>query len=87
MPRIIWISIGLVVGLFARTITGKRCKNGLFDIALGIIGALIGGWLFGFVDYWGTPGMAEISERNILIDVIGSATLFIIFQALTRSTD
>ena len=87
MPRIIWITLGLLTGFFARSIVGKGSPKGLFDIVLAIIGALIGGWLFGFFDYFNTPGVAEIGERNILIDVIGSATLFIIFQALTRSSD
>lgn len=87
MPRMIWITFGLITGFFARTIAGKRGPKDLFDIVLALIGALIGGWLFGFFDYAGPGGVAEFGEHNILIDVIGSATLFIIFQALTRSTD
>ncbi len=87
MPRIFWIVFGLISGFFARTIVGKRSPNGLLDIVLAIIGALIGGWLFGFFDYTSTVGGVDFGERNILIDVIGSATLFFIFQALTRSAD
>jgi uncharacterized membrane protein YeaQ/YmgE (transglycosylase-associated protein family) len=87
MPRFILITIGLIVGFYARTMAGKRGPKGLWDITLGIIGALIGAWLFGFIDYFSTPGLAEFSERNLLIDIIGSATLFVIFQALTSSTE
>jgi len=87
MPRMIWITFGLITGFFARTIAGKHGPKGLFDIVLAILGALIGGWLFGFFDYTSTGGVVDLGERNVLIDVIGSATLFIIFQALTRSTD
>ena len=87
MPRMIWITFGLITGFFARSIVGKSSPKGPFDIVLAIIGALIGGWLFGFFDYTSTGGVVDLGERNVLIDVIGSATLFIIFQALTRSTD
>ena len=87
MPRFIWIAIGLLTGLFARTIAGKRGPKGLFDIALALIGALIGAWLFGLFDYASPASLTELGENNILIDVIGSATLLVVILALTRSTD
>ena len=65
MPRMIWITFGLIAGFFARTIAGKRGPKGLFDIVLAIIGALIGGWLFGFFDYTSTGGVVDLGERNV----------------------
>lgn len=87
MPRIFWIAFGLIAGFFARTIVGKPSPKGLLDILLAIIGALIGSWLFGFFDYASPPGLAALGERNIMLEVIGSAALLIIFQALNGSTD
>jgi uncharacterized membrane protein YeaQ/YmgE (transglycosylase-associated protein family) len=44
-----WIIVGLIAGFLA----GKVMKGGgfgvLMDIVIGIIGALLGGWLFGLV--------------------------------------
>jgi uncharacterized membrane protein YeaQ/YmgE (transglycosylase-associated protein family) len=47
-------------------------RNLLFDIALGITGALIGGWLF--------------SQNNIFIDLICAAALLVFVQAISNSS-
>lgn len=87
MPRTIGMSFGQFVGFFTRHFTGKNFRKSLFNIALAVIGALTWACLAGLYDYVSTPGVTEFNERNILIDVIGSASLFIIFQALTQSAD
>ena len=87
MPRIISITVGQFSRFFARYLTRKYIQKVLLDITLAVIGALIGAWFFGFIDYSGPPGVTEVSERHMLINMIGSAALYIIFQALTQSTD
>lgn len=82
MPRIVWISLGLITGFFARIIAGKSSRHGLIDIALGIVGAIIGGWLF---SYFAPLSASELSQNNILIDVIGAAALLVLYQAVTSS--
>lgn len=87
MPRNIWMSIGQFSGLFASLFTGKKIRKTLFNIALAIIGAVTWAWLASLFDYLSMPGVSQLNERDMLIDVIGSASLFIIFQALTQSAD
>lgn len=49
MGLILWIVIGLIAGWIAGQVM-KGSGYGLFgDLALGIVGAIVGGWLFGVV--------------------------------------
>ncbi|MGC2421565.1 MAG: GlsB/YeaQ/YmgE family stress response membrane protein [Candidatus Acidiferrales bacterium] len=43
---IAWIIIGLLAGWIAGTVTRGRGFGCLVDVALGLIGAVIGGWIF-----------------------------------------
>ena len=82
MPRLVWIGLGLLAGIFARSIAGKSGRNVLFDIALGLVGAIFGGWLF---SQFGASNVAEFSQSSILVEVIGAAALLVLFQAITSS--
>ena len=41
-----WIVLGLIAGYIASTLVNKRGEGLAFDILLGIVGAVIGGWIF-----------------------------------------
>jgi uncharacterized membrane protein YeaQ/YmgE (transglycosylase-associated protein family) len=41
-----WVIIGLLAGWIAGVITRGRGFGCLFDVILGLIGAVIGGWIF-----------------------------------------
>jgi uncharacterized membrane protein YeaQ/YmgE (transglycosylase-associated protein family) len=41
-----WIVLGLIAGYIASTLVNKRGEGLPFDILLGIVGAVIGGWIF-----------------------------------------
>jgi uncharacterized membrane protein YeaQ/YmgE (transglycosylase-associated protein family) len=43
---IAWIIIGLIAGWIAGTVTRGRGFGCLVDVILGLIGAVIGGWIF-----------------------------------------
>ena len=46
MSMIVWILLGLVLGLVASKIVSTTGEGTVVDILLGIVGAVIGGWLF-----------------------------------------
>jgi len=43
---IAWIIIGLIAGWIAGTVTRGRGFGCLVDVVLGLVGAVIGGWIF-----------------------------------------
>ncbi len=46
MSWIAWIVLGLIAGFIASKIVNNRGEGILLDIVLGIVGAVVGGWLF-----------------------------------------
>ena len=46
MSMIVWILLGLGLGLIASKIVSTTGEGTVVDILLGIVGAVIGGWLF-----------------------------------------
>ena len=46
MSMIVWILMGLVLGLTASKIVSTTGEGTVVDILLGIVGAVAGGWLF-----------------------------------------
>ena len=43
---IAWLIVGLIAGWFAGTVTRGRGFGCIVDIILGLVGAVIGGWIF-----------------------------------------
>ena len=80
MSVIAWIFIGLIAGWLAHLILGGR--GGLFgNIAVGLIGAMVGGFLFDKLrlevmpDFWG----------NLITATIGAIIFLLIWRAIRRA--
>ena len=54
MSMIVWILLGLGLGLIASKLVSTTGEGTIVDILLGIVGAIIGGWLF---DVFGGAGV------------------------------
>jgi uncharacterized membrane protein YeaQ/YmgE (transglycosylase-associated protein family) len=46
MSMMVWILLGLMLGLIASKIVSTTGEGTVVDMLLGIVGAVIGGWLF-----------------------------------------
>ena len=83
---IAWLVLGLIAGAIAKAIyPGQQGGGILATIGLGILGALVGGWLG--LQILGTSGGAAagvISIPSILFAVIGALILIFIWGLLTR---
>jgi uncharacterized membrane protein YeaQ/YmgE (transglycosylase-associated protein family) len=80
-----WIIVGLVAGYLARLVLpgiepGPRGVVG--DLVAGIIGALLGGWIFRTLGYAGVTG---INIGSIVIAFIGAVIFLLIWRAIARS--
>jgi uncharacterized membrane protein YeaQ/YmgE (transglycosylase-associated protein family) len=56
MSIIAWIVLGLIAGFIGSKLVNKTGEGFFLDIALGIVGAVIGGWLFNLFGMQGSPG-------------------------------
>ena len=80
MGIILWIIFGALVGWIASLIMGTDQKQGaLLNIIVGIVGALIGGWLMSF---FGEGGISGFNLYSFVVALIGAVVLITIVKAL-----
>lgn len=81
MGIISWIVLGLLAGFIGSKIVNKSGEGILLDILLGIVGAVVGGWLFSF---FGAHGVTGLNLWSLIVAVIGSVVCLVIYHALRR---
>ena len=83
MGIILWIIFGALVGWIASLIMGTDPQQGLvINIVVGIIGAIIGGWLMSF---FGHTGVTGFNLYSFLVAILGAIVLIFIVKALRRA--
>jgi len=81
MSIIAWIVLGLIAGFIGSKLVNKRGEGFVLDIALGIVGAVIGGWLFSLV---GMHGVTGLNISSLVVAVIGSVVFLLVYHAIRR---
>ena len=82
MGIISWIIIGALAGWIASMITGKNEEMGaLANIAVGIVGGIIGGFVMNLL---GGEGVTGFNVWSLLVAVAGSVILLWIVRAVRK---
>jgi uncharacterized membrane protein YeaQ/YmgE (transglycosylase-associated protein family) len=82
MSWLVWIALGFVAGLIAKFIMPGRDPGGfIVTIVLGIVGALVGGFVSTKLGYGEVTGF---NVPSLVIAVLGSILLLIIYRMLKR---
>jgi uncharacterized membrane protein YeaQ/YmgE (transglycosylase-associated protein family) len=81
MSFIAWIVLGLIAGFIASKIVNKSGEGMILDIILGIVGAVVGGYLF---QTFGMPGVTGVNLYSILVAVVGAIVFLVIYHAIFR---
>jgi uncharacterized membrane protein YeaQ/YmgE (transglycosylase-associated protein family) len=81
MSFLAWIVLGLIAGFIGSKIVNKSGEGFLLDIILGIIGAVVGGWLF---TMFGAHGVTGLNLYSILVAVVGAILVLVIYHAVFR---
>jgi uncharacterized membrane protein YeaQ/YmgE (transglycosylase-associated protein family) len=79
MSILAWVILGLIAGFIASKVVNKRGDGMVLDIILGIVGAIVGGWLFSAF------GMSEVSGLNLyslLVAVVGAIVVLFGYHAI-----
>jgi len=79
MSIIGWIILGLVSGFMASKLVNRRGEGIILDIVLGIVGAIVGGWLFSF---FGAAGVTGFNLYSMVVAVIGAVVVLVIYHAV-----
>jgi uncharacterized membrane protein YeaQ/YmgE (transglycosylase-associated protein family) len=80
MGIILWIIFGALVGWAASAIM-KTNEGVLTDIFVGIVGAVVGGWLMSLV---GSSGVTGFNLYSFLVALIGAIVLIIIVRFIRK---
>jgi uncharacterized membrane protein YeaQ/YmgE (transglycosylase-associated protein family) len=80
MGILLWIILGAIVGWIASMIVGTS-EGLVFDIVVGIVGAVIGGWIMSFFGYGGVSGF---NLYSFLVALLGAVILLVVVKAIKR---
>ena len=85
MNFIIWIVIGGILGWIASMIMRTNAQQGLLlNVAVGIVGALLGGWLLAPLFDTGTINQNDFSVGSLIVSLLGSVILLAIVNLFRR---
>jgi len=79
MSIIGWILLGLISGFIASKIVNKSGEGVVLDIVLGIVGAIVGGFLFA---QFGAQGVTGFNLYSMFVAVIGAIIVLFIYHAV-----
>ena len=81
MSWLIWIILGLIAGFIGSKIVNNKGEGLLVDILLGIVGAVVGGWVFSI---FGAHGVTGLNLYSILVAIVGAVVVLLIYHAIRR---
>jgi uncharacterized membrane protein YeaQ/YmgE (transglycosylase-associated protein family) len=67
-----WILLGLIAGFIGSKIVNRTGEGILLDIVLGVVGAVVGGFLFTAV---GATGITGFNLYSIFVAVVGATVV------------
>jgi len=83
MGFILWIVFGALAGWVASMIMGTNAQQGaLLNIVVGVIGAVLGGWLMSF---FGQGGVSGFNLYSFVVALIGACVLIGLVRAFRRT--
>ena len=82
MSFLAWIVLGLLAGFIGSKLVNKQGEGFVLDILLGIVGAVVGGWLF---NTFGAAGVSGVNLYSLLVAVIGAVVVLVVYHAIRRA--
>ena len=87
MNFIIWLIVGGVIGWLASIVMKTDGQQGIIlNVVVGIVGAMLGGWLISPMVGAGTINQDNFSLPALLVSFVGAAILLAIVNLLRRGS-
>ena len=81
MGIIAWILLGLVAGFIGSKLVNKTGEGLIMDIVLGVVGAVVGGFIFSL---FGAGGVTGLNLYSLVVAVIGAVVVLLAYHAIVR---
>jgi uncharacterized membrane protein YeaQ/YmgE (transglycosylase-associated protein family) len=79
MGIVAWLVLGLIAGFIASKIVNHTGSGVIMDIVLGVVGAMVGGFLFSF---FGAAGVTGFNIYSAVVAIIGAVVVLWLYYAL-----
>ena len=87
MNFIVWLLVGGLIGWVASLIMKTDAQQGVvLNVVVGIVGALLGGWLIAPMLGTGTINSNDFSVAGLLVSLVGAIVLLAIVNLLRRGS-
>src|SRR3984893_8170240 len=83
MSFLAWIVLGLIAGFIGSKLVNKTGEGLIRDVLLGIVGAIVGGFLF---NLFGAPGVTGLNLYSLFVAVVGAVIFLVVYHAIFRRT-
>lgn len=77
MSILAWIVLGLVAGFIGSKIVNKTGEGLFLDIVLGVVGAVVGGFLF---TRFGAAGVTGFNLYSLFVSAIGAVVVLMVYH-------
>ena len=78
-----WIVLGLVAGFIGSKLVNNTGEGLIRDVLLGIVGAIVGGFLF---NLFGASGVTGLNLYSLFVAVVGAVIFLVVYHAIFRRT-
>jgi uncharacterized membrane protein YeaQ/YmgE (transglycosylase-associated protein family) len=82
MSILAWIILGLVAGFIGSKVVNKSGEGFILDIILGVVGAIVGGWIF---SVFGAHGVTGLNIYSLIVAVIGAIVVLFAYHAIRKA--
>jgi uncharacterized membrane protein YeaQ/YmgE (transglycosylase-associated protein family) len=81
MSILAWLVLGIVAGFIASKVVNKTGEGLVMDLVLGVIGAVVGGWIMSF---FGEAGVNGLNLYSLVVAVLGAIVVLVVYHAIRR---
>ena len=81
MSILAWIVLGLFAGFIGSKLVNKTGEGVVLDIVLGVVGAVVGGYLFNIM---GAAGVTGVNIYSLFVAVVGAVVVLVAYHAARR---
>lgn len=79
MSIVAWLILGLIAGFIASKVINKSGEGLILDLVLGIVGSIVGGYLF---TTFGAAPVTGLNLYSLLVAVVGAVVVLIVYHAI-----
>lgn len=79
MSIIGWIILGMISGWIAGKIVDNKGKGLIINLVLGVVGSMVGGWIFTMI---GAMPVTGFNLWSLFVSVVGAVVVLVIYHAL-----